>query len=236
MDSWQEMLIQSLLTMDTEADLFAVLVIAANELDFEYCAFGMHLPLPISKPKVFMMNNYREAWQQRYQQQNYWAIDPTVAHGKRSVLPLCWSENIFANCRPFWEEANAHGLRAGWAQSCHDAKGVGGLLTLARSDDDLSSKELEKNSLKMSWLAQTAHESMARIILPKLLPELPIDLSVREIEVLRWTADGKTSGDISAIIGISERTVNFHLNNVMVKLGVYNKTAAAVKAAMLGLL
>ena len=236
MDSWQDALLQSLLTADTEADLFAVLAITANELDFEYCAFGMQMPLPVSKPKVFMLNNYSETWQHRYQQKNYLTIDPTVAHGKRSVLPLCWTENVFATCRPFWEDARAHGLQAGWAQSCHDAKSIGGLLTLARSHDDLSHKELDKNSLKMSWLAQAAYENMARIIIPKLMPELPINLSSREIEVLRWTADGKTSGDISAIMPITERTVNFHLNNTMAKLGASNKTSATVKAAMLGLL
>jgi len=63
-----------------------------------------------------------------------------------------------------------------------------------------------------------------------------IDLSDREIDVLRWTAEGKTSAEIAVILDISERTVNFHVNSVVAKLGATNKTSAAVRAAMLGLI
>jgi len=37
-------------------------------------------------------------------------------------------------------------------------------------------------------------------------------------------------------MGISERTVNFHINNLMTKMNVTNKTAAAIRAALMGLL
>jgi DNA-binding CsgD family transcriptional regulator len=39
----------------------------------------------------------------------------------------------------------------------------------------------------------------------------PYTLSNREIEVLKWAALGKTSWEMSMILEISERTVNFHL-------------------------
>ncbi|MDP2180264.1 LuxR family transcriptional regulator [Methylicorpusculum sp.] len=233
---FQETLMQSLLSAETEVCIFAALSSAAKKLGFEYCAYGTQMPLPISKPKLFMLNNYPKDWQQRYIQEGYLHIDPTVAHGKRSVMPLLWTDEVFTTCRPFWEDACAHGLKVGWAQSCHDAKGVGGLLTLARSDDNLSFKELGDLLLMMSWLAQAAHQGMSRLLLPKLMPEVTLKLSAREIEVLRWTAEGKTSGEVSMIMCIAERTVNFHINNAMAKLGTYNKTATVVKAAILGLL
>ncbi|MDO9046340.1 MAG: LuxR C-terminal-related transcriptional regulator [Methylobacter sp.] len=68
------------------------------------------------------------------------------------------------------------------------------------------------------------------------MQEADAKLSNREIAVLRWTADGKTSGEISRILNISERTVNFHINDVVTKLNAVNKTSATVKAAMIGLL
>ena len=61
-------------------------------------------------------------------------------------------------------------------------------------------------------------------------------LTAREIEVLKWTADGKTSADISSLLDVSENTVNFHVKNAVTKLQTTNKTAATVRAAMLGLL
>ncbi|GAB3353599.1 helix-turn-helix domain-containing protein [Lysobacter tyrosinilyticus] len=70
----------------------------------------------------------------------------------------------------------------------------------------------------------------------KLVPRTGQALSAREVEVLRWTAEGKTASEISQIVNISERTVNFHINNAMMKLDAANKTAAVVRAVVLGLL
>jgi DNA-binding CsgD family transcriptional regulator len=60
--------------------------------------------------------------------------------------------------------------------------------------------------------------------------------SSRELEVLRWTAEGKTSAEIGQILHISERAVIFHVNNSMTKLRATNRTQAAVKAVCLGLI
>jgi len=47
---------------------------------------------------------------------------------------------------------------------------------------------------------------------------------------------GKTSWEISVIIGLSERTVNFHIARVCEKLGVHRRQAAISLAIQLGLL
>jgi LuxR family transcriptional regulator len=236
MDAWQEALLQSLLGADSEEAVFVVLARAARELGFDYCAYGMRVPVPLTKPKVYMLNNYSEEWQRLYASEHYLAVDPTVAHGMKSVMPLLWSETVFDSCREFWEDARAHGLSIGWTQSCYNAKGVGGLITLARSHDNLSKAELNECSAQMSWLVNAAHETLCPRVLPKLAPETTVGLSLREIEVLRWTAEGKTSSEIGQIMAIAERTVNFHVNNAVTKLGASNKTAATIKAAMFGLL
>jgi LuxR family transcriptional regulator, quorum-sensing system regulator SolR len=64
----------------------------------------------------------------------------------------------------------------------------------------------------------------------------PSLLTEREVEILRWTIDGKTAWEIGQILKISERTVNFHLQNVMGKFGVHNKTHAAARAVSYGLI
>jgi DNA-binding CsgD family transcriptional regulator len=58
-------------------------------------------------------------------------------------------------------------------------------------------------------------------------------LSKREREVLGWLRMGKTSWDISVILRISERTVNYHVNNIIRKLGVVNRMQAVSMAANL---
>lgn len=236
MDSWQETQLQSLLAAQTEIEFFNALSCAAMSLGFEKCAYGLRAPLPISKPSVILLNNYPANWQEHYVRHNYLEIDPTVTHGMKSVLPIIWSEKLFSACRPFWEEARAHNLRFGWAQSCHDARGIGGLLTLARSHNDFSSSELRANSSRMTWLAQVAYERLSSILIHKLIPETTVTLTAREMEVMRWTGEGKTSGEVGDILNISESTVNFHVNNAIAKLGTTNKTAAAIRAAILKLL
>jgi len=60
-------------------------------------------------------------------------------------------------------------------------------------------------------------------------------ISRREKEVLDWLKDGKSSWDISVILGISERTVYFHVSNIMNKLGASNRSQALSIATRLGL-
>ena len=60
-------------------------------------------------------------------------------------------------------------------------------------------------------------------------------LSFREKECLIWAALGKTSGDIGAILAISENTVKFHMKNAMRKLHTSSRAAAVIKAVRLGI-
>jgi LuxR family quorum-sensing system transcriptional regulator SolR len=220
----------------TEAALLDLLARAANELGFDYCALGMRLPLPFSNPRTVMVNNYPQAWQQRYQSEQYLKTDPTVAQGMVSTRPLLWSEALFASSRPLWEDARAHGLHVGWAQPAHDHKGVASLLTFARSGEVIAPSEFQANAQKMHWLAQAAHAALSNILAARPDGMAPIKLTEREVEVLRWAADGKTASESAEILSISERTVIFHIDNAMRKLGAANKTAGVLKAAMLRLI
>ena len=57
-----------------------------------------------------------------------------------------------------------------------------------------------------------------------------VGLSAREREILDWVAAGKTDAQAAAILGISVRTVQKHLEHVYVKLGVEGRTAAVMRA------
>lgn len=63
-----------------------------------------------------------------------------------------------------------------------------------------------------------------------------VTLSMRECEVLRWAAEGKTAYEIGVILGLTERTINFHISRSIVKLNASNKTNAVVKAVLMGLI
>lgn len=58
-------------------------------------------------------------------------------------------------------------------------------------------------------------------------------LTARESEVLLWISRGKSNREIGEILSISPRTVNKHLEQVFVKLGVENRASAAARAVRL---
>lgn len=76
--------------------------------------------------------------------------------------------------------------------------------------------------IRVSALSNRAEDAVLRIHFP---------LTQRESEVLLWIAKGKPNKDIADILGLSARTVNKHLEQIYIKLGVENRASAAVKAA-----
>ena len=66
---------------------------------------------------------------------------------------------------------------------------------------------------------------------PSLMLLNTLGLTEREAEVLYWVAQGKTSPEISIILGAALKTVKKHLQRVYEKLGVETRTAAALRAS-----
>lgn len=64
----------------------------------------------------------------------------------------------------------------------------------------------------------------------------PNVLSARELEVLRWTAQGKTSVEIGQILALSDHTVNAYMTNAIKKLDCVNRTQLVAKAIRLKLI
>jgi DNA-binding CsgD family transcriptional regulator len=57
-----------------------------------------------------------------------------------------------------------------------------------------------------------------------------LSITSREAQVLHWLAVAKTNREIGTILGVSSRTVGKHVENILAKLGVENRTAAAMHA------
>lgn len=74
--------------------------------------------------------------------------------------------------------------------------------------------------------------SLARQIVA---PEETNPLSVRERDVLRWMARGKTNKEIARELRLGSETVKTHVSNILIKLGVHGRTQAALQALSMGL-
>jgi len=96
--------------------------------------------------------------------------------------------------------------------------------------DDYVTKPVDFDILASIVETRLARVARTRTALPA------VHLSEREIETLVWSARGKTSGEIATILGLSKRTVDFHIDNAREKLGVATRIEAVVKAASAGII
>jgi DNA-binding NarL/FixJ family response regulator len=75
----------------------------------------------------------------------------------------------------------------------------------------------------------------ARLVARVARPDPPA-LTARELEVLRLVAQGRANKEVAAALGVTERTVKFHLSAIMSRLGAANRTEAVALAAQHGLI
>lgn len=71
---------------------------------------------------------------------------------------------------------------------------------------------------------------VARTLLPSATPRVKDTLSARELQVLKLVAKGLANKQIGRTLGISERTVKVHVGHVFRRIGVADRTSAAMWA------
>jgi DNA-binding NarL/FixJ family response regulator len=103
-----------------------------------------------------------------------------------------------------------------------------GLACRALGDTDSAALELE--SARDAFVELQAAPDAARVGELLSRAETAHGLSPRELEVLRLVAAGETNKAIAARLFLSERTVERHLSNILTKLGISSRTAAAAYA------
>lgn len=237
MNDWREDCMDRLTRASaSSASLLKELSTITAKLGFEYCSYVLRAPVPITRPRVVWASNYPDRWLERYFSNNYLDIDPLIQKASYLMGPLVWASDSFGAQPEFWEEASAHGVRHGWAMTTRGPHMATGLLSLARSEQAITAFELDEIEMKLVWLAHLVHGLVRTVELSAFISESACHLTDRECEVLRWSAIGKTAEEIGDILGITERTVTFHVTSSLCKLNVTNKTQAVAKALLLKLI
>ena len=211
----------------------------AKRMGFNCFAFALRIASPSRSSQQVILTDYPREWTERYVAGSYFTKDPIVYYCERGCLPAIWDERTFhgEGSREFWEEAESYGVRSGLSFAVHERPGTAGIFSLSRDQNlDLSAQDLAALAGRAQVFASVVHHAVIRIKLPTVLPVAHRDLTPRERECLKWAAEGKTALEIGRAVGVAERTVIFHLNNAMHKLGAVNRTQAVVRALSLNLL
>ena len=97
---------------------------------------------------------------------------------------------------------------------------------------DMFFEELESAIRKVHGGARLIPGSVAERLAARMSSS---ELTSRELEVLRQIVDGKSNKEIANVLSISEATVKSHINNILSKLGVSDRTQAATRALQRGI-
>lgn len=169
------------------------------------------------------MTTYPLEWAHHYERSNYHLIDPVVTAMHAGVMPFFWNsvspagDATPAQRRLFAEAADV-GLNSGFTVPIHDGKGGVAAVTFASAQMPKAlMRELKEQRSNIHLAALYFHVHARQKLEAPLALERP-HLSPREVACLRWLALGKTMWDVSEILGISRRTVVFHLENARRKL------------------
>ncbi|WP_455921294.1 autoinducer binding domain-containing protein [Pseudomonas putida] len=238
---WNSSCLDKFAARNSEDTIFESLLWASRELGYEYCSINIFVRRPLAHNKVYKRNNYPLAWSCFYRDGRYAQKDPMLQKCLQAQLPLLWTDELFEPEPELWGHYRHHGLRYGLTQAVHSGRGASCLLSLARSQDVISMQEFYDKTGDILWLANLVHNALVPRIEAQVQQQIldsvaQAALSARELEVLKWTAQGLTSVDVGKVLKLSERTVNFHIARCIEKLGVCNKLSAVVKTVLCGLI
>lgn len=184
---------------------------------------------------VIVDGTFPAEWLAIYAQRRFHLIDPIVAENFSTFALQYWSDTYRKSPPPkgFTGLAEDFGLRTGFSFGQRNRAGTGGSL-FSFSGPNL--KRCPRSAVIQDLLLPHLHRVLGQLE-PDLPPRGPASpLSARELEVLRWISAGKSSWETGVILRIAERTVNFHVRNIVQKLDAVNRPQAVAMALKLGLL
>ena len=185
-----------------------------------------------------IITTYPSDWLRRYKDENFIQVDPIIRHCRHHFVPLFWGPArrlARGRSNEFWKTREGYGLLQGVSipLRCNEQFGS---LNVAQCtsindefDDDLNAA-LGKLFMLIPFLLEGSQKHL------KEPGEQFCSLTLRECEVLKWSGVGKTTWEMSCILGCSERTINFHIANASRKLGSFSRRQAVGVALAQGLI
>jgi LuxR family quorum sensing-dependent transcriptional regulator len=206
------------------------------------------------EPHPFYLTTLSPEFVQGYIENEFLPRDPLVIRAATTNTPFMWSSfrEFHSWMRPrrgrrrkaerLFEFAHECGYTEAQEIPLHavDRRGrpASALISLYWQHDPLCLTQPEITPIWLRLVAAYFHERVLDLRSRGMTtPEdLPPSFSDRERECLLWACRGKTRGETAQILRVSERTVEFHFERAMRKLGVHNKFHAIATAIHLGLI
>lgn len=174
---------------------------------------------------------YSNDWLYAYGKNGYAACDPVLQSlSSRLSTTQTWEQTYSQASSQkqleFIEEARSFGLTHGITTGMLDRKrGYGTFFSFAGGEANNTKRYVKF----VEYLLPHLH----RILIANThttMPNHTKSLSPREMTVLLWMKEGKTNWEIARIVGVTERTVRFHVESIFMKLDASSRTQAVAVA------
>ncbi|ABQ27277.1 LuxR family transcriptional regulator [Geotalea uraniireducens] len=178
--------------------------------------------------------SYPAEWLDAYRTNNFHLLDPITTENFKNYSLQYWKDTF-----------NTYDVEAKFLSAALDFRLVDGyaigITNSFRTEGCIFSisgpiKKEPRNELVLNLLAPHLHQAFRQVLSVEKKGKISTTITIREREVLNWIKKGKSSWDISTILAISERTVKFHVDNVMRKLDAVSRIHAVAVALSVGLI
>ena len=188
-----------------------------------------------------LIANYPAEWRQRYEEKLYIHYDPVATVGRQSRLPFFWNNRGFLqpyrkSQKKVFHEAGDYGINYGYSIPIAGRRGECGLFSVAARKEDALIDAMGRSGHVVYLLGLQLHDRVLSLLHDRDESQHRIELTARELECLKWAADGLTTEQIADQMTISSATVNYHFNKIVTKFEAANRHHAAILAIRMGLI
>ena len=231
--------IQRLRLVKSPKELMAILAEVGEQFGFaKACAIASIPQANRNFAEYCYAERWPAGWHERYLERHYFGDDPVIERLRKADEPFAWhevavdGEKVKAAAN-IMNEAGEFELKAGFNVPIRTVKGELATVVFAGDRFELA----KEDRLALLMIAIYAHDRMRELMgVRPIHPQQQRPLTPREIEVLKWTAEGKTSQDIADILEVALPTVQSHIANVCRKLDVVTRAQATARAVRWGIL
>jgi LuxR family transcriptional regulator, quorum-sensing system regulator BjaR1 len=179
-------------------------------------------------------SGWNENWLTRYVERNYSSYDPIPNHVNTTVNPYYWQDAERHSIRGpkskivMNEARSDFGMVDGYCVPIHGLKGISGVVSVATEMKKWQLSEKEEAALHM--ISIYAYEAVRKIRGGGNTSGGGPKISRRELECIRWLAEGKTTWEIGTILGIAEDTVGKYIKSASRKFGTSTRAHLVARA------
>jgi DNA-binding CsgD family transcriptional regulator len=227
-------------------DLLPTMRSIVESFGFDSFLYGLSTsPRPDKEAQLYVFTTLPLEWLTIYDHKAYVEMDPRIQLVYDNTMPAIWEQRTFRGksrrIDEFLDDAARFGVCSGVAFTLHLVNHHGIMIAFNSRQpeiDPIRYEMIQRNLGDLLLFGHSFHEMFMRTVVERGLPSRMkgAPLSQRERQVLRLLAAGCTTDYVGNKLGITGRTVQFHLGSIRAKLDAATREEAVALAIKTGVI